>query len=53
MARDGLEQNSSLWICDDGLRVGEDQVRRLPRVGVAYAKAAADWPLRYVTDSSV
>jgi DNA-3-methyladenine glycosylase len=39
---------SGLVIRDDGLRVGERSVRRLPRVGVAYAGAAAAWPLRFV-----
>ena len=39
---------SGLVIRDDGLRVGELSVRRLPRVGVAYAGAAAAWPLRFV-----
>jgi DNA-3-methyladenine glycosylase len=39
---------SGLVIRDDGMRVGESSVRRLPRVGVAYGGAAAAWPLRFV-----
>ena len=39
---------SGLVVRDDGMRVGERSVRRLPRVGVAYAGAAAAWPLRFV-----
>ena len=44
---------SSLRIYDDGFRVEERLVRRLPRVGVDYAGEAASWPLRLVTVSSV
>lgn len=40
--------DSVLRICDDGTLVSEDRVRRLPRVGVDYAGAAASWPLRLV-----
>jgi DNA-3-methyladenine glycosylase len=45
---DLCDRASGLVIRDDGLRVGERSVRRLPRVGVAYAGAAAAWPLRFV-----
>ena len=45
--------NSSIRIHDDGFRVEEHLVRRLPRVGVDYAGEAASWPLRLVTLSSV
>ena len=38
--------DSALRICDDGLEVRENQVQRLPRVGVDYAGEAASWPLR-------
>jgi DNA-3-methyladenine glycosylase len=39
---------SGLTIRDDGLRVADARVRRLSRVGVAYAGPAAAWPLRFV-----
>jgi DNA-3-methyladenine glycosylase len=39
---------SRLTIRDDGVRVGEERVRTLPRVGVDYAGEAARWPLRFV-----
>ncbi len=44
---------STLQICDDGVEVPEDRVRRVPRVGVDYAGEAASWPLRLITDSMV
>ena len=47
---DGIDlcaQDSALRICDDGLEVQENQVQRLPRVGVDYAGEAASWPLRF------
>ena len=53
-AQDGADlcdRGSGLVIRDDGLRVGESSVRRLPRVGVAYAGAAAAWPLRMLVDA--
>lgn len=37
---------SALTIRDDGFRVAEERIRRLPRVGVGYAGEAAAWPLR-------
>ena len=48
---DLCDPSSVLRICDDGLRVGEEAVLRLPRVGVDYAGEAAGWPLRFITDS--
>jgi DNA-3-methyladenine glycosylase len=48
-ADDGADlcaRRSPLTIRDDGCRVGEERVRRLPRVGVGYAGEAAAWPLR-------
>ncbi len=45
--------SSILKICDDGVRVGDENVERAPRVGVDYAGDAASWPLRLVTDSTV
>lgn len=45
--------DSALRIHDDGTRVEEHLVRRLPRVGVDYAGEASSWPLRLVTVSSV
>ncbi len=44
---------STLRICDDGVEIPENRVRRVPRVGVDYAGEAASWPLRLVTDSKV
>ena len=55
-ADDGIDLcslGSTLRICDDGVEVPENRVRRLPRVGVDYAGEAASWPLRLVTDSKV
>jgi len=44
--------DSALRICDDGFEIPEDQVRRLPRIGVDYAGEAALWPLRFRFDPS-
>jgi len=41
-------RESGLWIADDGTRVPDGQIERLPRVGVDYAGEAAAWPLRFV-----
>jgi len=43
---DLCEPDSALRICDDGFDIPEDQVQRLPRIGVDYAGEAALWPLR-------
>ena len=43
---DLCDPRSPLTIRDDGIRVEEEQVLRLPRVGVDYAGEAAAWPLR-------
>ena len=45
--------DSTLRLCDDGIEIPENQVSRLPRVGVDYAGEAASWPLRLVTSSRV
>lgn len=48
---DGLDlcdRESGLWVCDDGLRAAPGLVRSTFRVGVGYAGAAADWPLRFI-----
>ncbi|HVN76402.1 MAG TPA: DNA-3-methyladenine glycosylase, partial [Thermoanaerobaculaceae bacterium] len=37
-----------VWLASDGFRCRSGWVRRLPRVGVAYAGDAANWPLRFV-----
>lgn len=50
---DGIDlcaPDSALRICDDGLEIPEDQVLRLPRIGVDYAGEAALWPLRFRFD---
>ena len=55
-ADDGVDLcslESTLRICDDGVEVPENGVRRVPWVGVDYAGEAASWPLRLVTDSKV
>ena len=45
--------DSALQICDGGVEIPEERVRRLPRVGVDYAGEAASWPLRLVTSFKV
>ena len=55
-ADDGIDlcsPESTVRICDDGVEIPENRVRRVPRVGVDYAGEAASWPLRLVTDSTV
>jgi len=47
---DGLDlchPRRGLWLCDDGLRPAPGLIRSTPRVGVGYAGAAAEWPLRF------
>jgi len=49
-ADDGLDlcdPSSGLTLCDDGLTIADENVVRLPRVGVDYAGDAAEWPLRF------
>jgi len=41
-----VTRGGAVWIADDGFRLPGHAVRALPRVGVAYAGAAASWPLR-------
>ena len=41
-------RKSGLWVEDRGIAVPKDSVTRLPRVGVAYAGAWAQKPLRFV-----
>ena len=43
---DLCESKGGITIHTDGLTVPEDEVQRLPRVGVDYAGEAAAWPLR-------
>jgi len=53
---DGVDlcsSESTLRICDDGIEVSEDRLRRVPRVGIDYSGEAASWPLRLITDSTV
>lgn len=55
-AEDGIDlcsESTSLQIKDDGFRVEEGAIRRLPRVGVDYSGEAASWPLRLTTSSRV
>ncbi len=51
----GREQNGydlttggAIFLADDGFKVEDDVIMRVPRVGVAYAGEAALWPLRWV-----
>ncbi len=44
---------SAITIRDDGGRMPDSQIRRLPRVGVDYAGVAAGWLLRFVADVRV
>ena len=43
---DLCESKGGITIHTDGITVPEDDVQRLPRVGVDYAGEAAAWPLR-------
>ena len=45
-----LTSAGAVWLAEDGFRCRAGWVRRLPRVGVAYAGEAADWPLRWSLD---
>ncbi len=44
---DLCDRGGGLWIVDDGVKPPATLVRRLPRVGIAYAGEAALWPLRF------
>jgi len=46
---DVCDPAGGLWLCDDGVRVGDEECRRDARVGVGYAGEAATWPLRFRT----
>jgi len=41
-------RKSGLWIEDRGIAIPKDSITRLPRVGVAYAGAWAQKPLRFI-----
>jgi DNA-3-methyladenine glycosylase len=43
-----LVDGREVFLADDGLRWRTDWTAALPRVGVAYAGAAAAWPLRFL-----
>jgi DNA-3-methyladenine glycosylase len=45
-----LTTGNGIWLAQDGVACARSWVRRLPRVGVAYAGEAAAWPLRYAVD---
>ncbi len=45
-----LTSGDAIWLASDGVSCREAWVRRLPRVGVAYAGEAAQWPLRFLLD---
>lgn len=51
-ALDGADVTSGgeVWLADDGFAVPRARIRALPRVGVAYAGAAAAWPLRFLVE---
>jgi DNA-3-methyladenine glycosylase len=44
---DVCDRSSALYLCDDGLAASDDEVERLPRVGVDSAGDAAGWLLRF------
>jgi len=43
-----LTTGDEVWLASDGFECRPAWVRRLPRVGVAYAGDAASWPLRFL-----
>jgi DNA-3-methyladenine glycosylase len=43
-----LTERGGLWLADDALSCRDGWVAVLPRVGVAYAGEAAQWPLRFL-----
>ena len=45
--------SAPLRIADDGIRIEERSIRRLPRIGVDYAGEAASWPLRFAISATV
>ncbi len=45
-----LTTGAEVWLVSDGVSCRDAWVRRLPRVGVAYAGEAAEWPLRLLLD---
>jgi len=45
---DLCQSSGGLWLCDDGFRIGDEQLKRRRRIGIDYAGEAADWPLRFV-----
>ena len=45
-----LTTGTEIWLASDGVVCAKSWVRRLPRVGVAYAGEAAAWPLRFAVD---
>ena len=45
-----LTAGGEVWLAEDGFACRSAWVRRLPRVGVAYAGDAAGWPLRLLVD---
>jgi DNA-3-methyladenine glycosylase len=50
--RDVCAPRSRLTVREDAFAAGEEDVRRLPRVGVGSAGEAAEWPLRFVLVTS-
>lgn len=45
-----LTSGDATWLASDGVSCRQAWIRRLPRVGVAYAGDAARWPLRFLLD---
>ncbi len=45
-----LTRGVGVWLASDSVARRRLRVARLPRVGVAYAGEAAQWPLRFVAD---
>ena len=46
------DKTSGLWIEDRGIEVRASSIRRMPRIGVAYAKEWAKRPYRFVLHTS-
>ncbi|MBI3304971.1 DNA-3-methyladenine glycosylase [Candidatus Parcubacteria bacterium] len=43
----GTVVGKKLWVEDDGFKISPDAIKTGPRVGVAYAGKAKDWPWRF------
>lgn len=48
----GTMVGGKLWVEDDGFVVPENAIRQGPRIGIAYAGKAKDWPWRFTLDEN-